>query len=112
MFLQSRLESPARRSSMRFEFTSQVIEWRGPAPFLFLPVPPEIAAEIRSVANLVSYGWGCIPVRAQIGNTRFETSLFPRDGTYLVPVKVAVQRAEGIGLGDATAVSLEFEVSM
>ena len=34
-----------------------------------------------------------------IGGTRFTTALFPRQGRYLVPVKVAVQRAEAIGEG-------------
>src|SRR3546814_13769212 len=51
-----------------------------------------------------SYGWGVVPVVATIGGTEFATSLFPRDGSYLLPVKLAVQKAEGIGLGDRVAV--------
>jgi hypothetical protein len=35
-----------------------------------------------------------------IGATGFATSLFPRDGRYLLPVKRVVQTAEAIGLGD------------
>jgi hypothetical protein len=38
-----------------------------------------------------------VSVHVTIGGTRFTTALFPRDGRYLVPVKVAVQRAEAIG---------------
>lgn len=84
----------------RIAFAGEVVEWRGPAPFLFVPVPEEHLAELRYAAREASYGWGCVPVAARIGATDFTTSLFPRGETYFLPVKVAVQRAEGIGLGD------------
>ncbi len=87
----------------RIAFAGEIIEWRGPAPFLFVPVPDEHVAELRFAAREASYGWGCVPVVARIGETDFETSLFPRAETYLLPVKVAVQRAEGLGLGDRVA---------
>jgi len=86
------------------EFAGTVIEWRGPAPFLFVPIPDEQVGEIRYAARLASYGWGVIPVEAKIGGTEFTTSLFPRSGTYLLPIKVAVQRAEGVSLGDEVSV--------
>lgn len=92
---------------MIFEFSGETIYWRGPAPFIFVPAPPEIAAEIKSLSAMVTYGWGCIPVTAQIGDTKFTTSLFPRNGTYLVPVKVVVQKAEGVKVGDFVNVQIE-----
>jgi Domain of unknown function (DUF1905) len=39
------------------------------------------------------------------------TALFPRDGRYLVPVKVAVQRAEGIEEGAIVAVVLRLNAA-
>ncbi len=87
-------------------FEAVIIEWRGPAPFLFAPVPDEHVGAIRYAAMTESYGWGVVPVVATIGDTRFSTSLFPRDGRYLLPIKVAVQRSEGIGLGDRIAVKM------
>lgn len=84
----------------RVTFAGEIVEWRGPAPFLFVPVPEAHVAELRYAAREASYGWGCIPVTARIGATGFTTSLFPRSETYFLPVKVAVQRAEGVGLGD------------
>lgn len=81
-------------------FDAQIIEWRGPPPYLFAVVPDEHIAAIRYAALTASYGWGVVPVVVRVGATEFTTSLFPRDGGYLVPVKVAVQRAEGIGRGD------------
>lgn len=87
-------------------FETVIIEWRGPAPFLFGPVPDEHVGAIRYAAMTESYGWGVVPVVATIGDTRFATSLFPRDGGYLLPVKVAVQRSEQIGIGDRIAVRM------
>lgn len=91
-------------------FDAEIISWRGPAPYLFIPVPAEHVGEVSYAARLASYGWGCVPVAARIGATDFTTSLFPRDGTYLLPVKVAVQRAERVGLGDRVAAEIRIVV--
>jgi hypothetical protein len=69
-------------------------------------VPDEYVGELRYAARQASYGWGCVPVGASIGGTDFTCSLFPRGETYLLPVKVAVQRAEHIGLGDRVQVTI------
>jgi Domain of unknown function (DUF1905) len=81
-------------------FDAEIIQWRGPAPYLFACVPDAYFGEIKYAAQLASYGWGVVPVVATIGTTEFTTSLFPRDGCYLLPIKGAVQRAEGLALGD------------
>jgi len=88
------------------EFRGEIIEWRGPAPYYYVPVPPEEAADIAELAHLLTYGWGCIPVRGRLGQTDFETSLFPKDGGYLVPLKVAVRRAEGVEEGDTVGLRI------
>jgi len=51
-----------------------------------------------------------IPVDAQIGSTRWTTSLFPKDGGYVVPLKDAVRRAESIDVG--VTVNVRLEVSL
>jgi hypothetical protein len=91
---------------MQLAFSGQVIEWRGPAPYYFLPVPDEESADIREVAATASYGWGVIPVEARIGGTEFATSLFPKDGCYLLPLKLAVRRPQGIEAGDDVSVRM------
>ena len=90
----------------RCSFTGDCFVWRGPAPFLFVAVPERFVAELHYAARQVSYGWGMIPVEAVIGGSQTTTSLFPRDGGYLLPVKLAVQRAAGIGAGDSVTVEL------
>ncbi|MEN9604186.1 MAG: hypothetical protein RL545_875 [Actinomycetota bacterium] len=79
-----------------FEFESEVIEWRGPAPFYFATTPKNVTEEIETSAGHLSYGWGCIPVDVTIGNTTFYTALIPREGSYFVPLKAAVRKAEAI----------------
>lgn len=91
---------------MRLTFTGRVIEWRGPSPYYFVAVPDAESADIREVAALASYGWGVIPVDARIGETAFTTSLFPRDGGYLLPLKNAVRKPQSISAGDDVAVTM------
>lgn len=95
---------------MQLRFRGEVWHWRGPSPFHFVTVPPEESAQIQDVAPAVTYGWGVIPVRGVVGETGFTTSLFPKDGGYALPLKVAVRRAEGIEIGDVVAVRLELDV--
>ena len=83
---------------MEWSFTGEVIEWRGPAPYLFVAMTPEDSEDLKEEARGLTY-WGQVPVHVIIGDTEFTTALFPKGGRYLVPVKVAVQRAEAIREG-------------
>jgi Domain of unknown function (DUF1905) len=95
---------------VQLDFDGEVFYWRGPSPFHFVAVPEEESAEIHAVAAQVTYGWGVIPVDAQIGATRFSTSLFPKDGGYVVPLKTDVRRSRSLELGDTVRVTLTIEV--
>lgn len=87
-------------------FSGEVWWWRGPAPFHFVSLPPDLAADLREAAAQVTYGWGMVPATVSIGATTWTTSLWPKDGGYVVPLKDAVRRAEGIELGDVVEVAL------
>jgi hypothetical protein len=91
---------------LEWTFEGPIVYWRGPAPFFFVALPPDVVADLGPVANELTYGWGCIPVEATIGETDFGTSLFPKDGGFLLPVKVAVRRAESIEEDDVVAVRM------
>jgi hypothetical protein len=95
---------------MRLNFSGVIWFWKGPSPFHFVTVPQEESAELHAVSALVTYGWGVIPVTAKIGKTSWETSLFPKDGGYLVPVKASVRKAERLELGDTVKVVLSLDV--
>lgn len=92
---------------MQFTFSNPLFEWRGPSPFYFVEIPQEVSDEIKIVAKELSYGWGVIPVTAEIEGTVFTTSLFPKDGAYLLPVKDAVRKATKISKGDLIEVALD-----
>ncbi len=88
-----------------WRFDAEVVEWRGPAPFLFAPLPPELSDDVREASRGLQY-WGQVPVLARVGATEFATAMWPRGGCYLLPIRMQVQRAEGVGLGDDVAVEL------
>ena len=92
---------------MHIEFSGKIIFWRGPSPFFFVKVPAKHSREIKAISNAVTYGWGVIPVHVRIGETEFTTSLFPKDGRYLVPIKASVRKAEDLDKGDKITVRLE-----
>jgi hypothetical protein len=87
-------------------FAGRVIEWRGPSPFYFVPVPDDESAAIREVAAIATYGWGVIPVEARVGEVAFTTSLFPKDGGYLLPLKDAVRKPQRLSAGDDVTVEM------
>ena len=95
---------------MDLEFSGDVWHWKGPAPHHFVSVPEDDAAVIESVAAAVTYGWGMIPVTVHLGGSTWTTSLWPKDGGYVLPLKDAIRRAEGIALGDEVAVELTVAV--
>jgi hypothetical protein len=95
---------------MTLQFSGEVWFWRGPAPWHFVTVPAAESGELEATAALVTYGWGMIPVAARIGETAWTTSLFPKDGRYIVPVKSWVRQTEGIELGDTVTVHLDVEL--
>ena len=90
-------------------FTGELWFWKGPAPWHFITVPEEHCGELEFSSSFVSYGWGMVPVTARIGRTHWQTSLFPKDGHYIVPVKASVRRAERLELGDAVSVRLQVD---
>ena len=89
------------------DFVGEIFEWRGPPPYLFVLVPDDVTARIKVIANEVTYGWGVVPALVTVGDTEFETSLFPKQGGYLVPIKRLVQDAEEIDEGDEIAIRLQ-----
>lgn len=100
-------------------FTYGGIVWRwkstnsdAPAAWFFLTIDGDTAAAIRASAG-VRRGFGSIRVAARIGETEFQTSIFPskETGGWLLPLKAAVRKAERLAEGDAVEVMLELEAA-
>ena len=92
---------------MLIEFDGAIWFWRGPAPWFFVTVPAMQSSDLKEISGIVTYGWGVIPVQVRIGKTAWRTSLFPKDGGYIVPVKASVRSAESLEEGDNVTVHLE-----
>ena len=92
---------------MIIEFNGKILFWKGPAPWFFVTVPAKQSRDLKAISGIVTYGWGVIPVDVRIGKTGWKTSLFPKDGRYLVPIKASVRKAENLDKGDKVTVRLE-----
>ncbi len=92
---------------MTIEFDGDIWYWRGPAPHYFVTVPATQCRDLTAVARSVTYGWGMIPATVRIGKTEWKTSLFPKDGRYIVPIRASVRRAENLDEGDTVTVRLD-----
>ena len=93
----------------RYEFSADLWRWAARTEeWVFLRLPEAESAEIAAVPRLRA-GFGSVKVRASIGATSWRTSIFPEsaDGAYVLPVKMSVRRAEGIGVGDTVRVAVE-----
>lgn len=91
---------------MEFTFSGPVVEWRGPAPYFFVEVPDAQSEDIKEAARGLEY-WGQVAVDVRIAGTDFRTALFPKDGRYLVPLRVAVRREAGLELGQVVDAELD-----
>lgn len=106
MPLDTAVEAMTDADTLDLEFSGELWYWRGPAPFHFITVPDDACVGLRAMSAVVSYGWGMIPVRVRIGASMWDTSLFPKNGRYVVPVKDVVRKAEGLAVGDTARVQL------
>jgi hypothetical protein len=89
-----------------FIFTGAVFEWRGPSPYYFIEIPAAQSAKIKERATQLTYGWGVIPVISVIGETEFTTSLIPKEGLYLLPIKNVVRFGENLEVGQVVQAKL------
>ncbi len=91
------------------EFDAEVFRWEARTQdWYFAAVPAEPSADIREIPRM-SRGFGSVRVRATIGGSTWQTSIFPdasRVG-YVLPLKQAIRRAESIGSDGVVRVSLE-----
>lgn len=99
-----------------WQFTGPVWVWKGnrpdgspsPASWHFLTITGDVANAIRAAAPGRSAAWGSVYVKVRIGQTDWETSLFPSKQAegWLLPIKAAVRKKERIAEGDMVTVAL------
>jgi hypothetical protein len=95
-----------------FTFDAELWMWdaRQADTWIFASLPTEASAEIRDMADTTPVrGFGSVRVRVTIGASRWATSIFPgaAGGSYSLPIKKAVRKAEALGAGDVATVTVE-----
>ncbi len=90
-------------------FEAELWRWDGNAAWHFVTVPQDLSDDIDARSGPVRAGFGSVRVRVTIGGSTWATSVFPdkKRGAYLLQVKRAVRRAEGLDAGDRAQVALE-----
>ena len=94
-------------------FTAPLWRWSAkqesadPGSWSFVTLPVEVAEDVRDSLVVPPRGFGSVKVDVEVGESRWSTSVFPDkdSGSYVLPVKQAVRRANGIEEGDAVTVT-------
>jgi len=96
---------------MHLEFEAELWIWdaRKGETWTFVSLPVDASDEIRDLTGAQRRGFGSVRVRARVGATTWQTSIFPdsKVGAYVLPIKAAVRKAQSLSAGDTTAVSVE-----
>jgi Domain of unknown function (DUF1905) len=90
----------------------------GQGSWHFLTIAGEAAEQVRGHILMERLelglhkrrGWGAVKVRVTIGDTTWTTSMFPQGGGsdgYMLPVKAAVRKAEGLVAGEMVEMMVE-----
>lgn len=96
-------------SGTRYEFSTVLYRWAARTQtWVFARVPLDVSDEIRDSPHPPA-GFNSVKVEVSLGGSRWRTSVFPEagDGSYSLPVKAAILRAERVGIGDTVTIGLE-----
>jgi len=96
--------------SFEVDFRSNLWVWDGPSPWYFVTVPLKESKTIRERFRYVHRGWGSVPVKVQIGESAWKTSIFwEKKGTYLLPIKKEIRIIEKLITNKKIDINLSIE---
>jgi hypothetical protein len=92
---------------VKFQFSSPLWLWQGKGAWHFVTLPEDLAGQIAFFAG-EQKAFGSVAVKATCGKTEWQTSLFrdKKSGSFLLPVKADVRKAEGLHAGDIMKVEI------
>jgi hypothetical protein len=90
-----------------FEAELWIWDARQSDSWTFVTVPADLSDELR-IRSGPPNGFGSIRVEVRVGGSTWRTSVFPdkASGCYVLPIKAAIRRAEGLAAGDTAEVRL------
>lgn len=93
-----------------FIIKGKVWRYSGPAGWYFVNLNRRDSARVRKLPLARTVAWGYVRVKARVGGTAWDTTLFPaKDGIYLIAIKAAVRKKEGIEAGDRVRIEVTVE---
>lgn len=95
-----------------FSFTSNLWVYSGKAAWYFVTLPKELSEEIDFYHGHMKAGWGSLPVKVVIGESEWQTSIFPdkKAGAYMLPVKKKIREKERLKVDGVVKVSLSLRL--
>lgn len=95
-----------------YKLQEKVFIYPGDAAWHFFPIPKKVGIDIKEKYGKYAKGFGSLPVVATVGKTTWQTSIFPEktSGSYILPVKAAVRKAEAIQAGERVSCTIELRI--
>lgn len=97
--------------SITFEFENDVWHYNtAKGSWHFITLPVSLSKEIKNIIGDQTKGWGSIPVDVCVGNTKWNTSIFPdkKLNSYVLPLKASVRKSEKIS--DKQVIQVEITI--
>ena len=100
---------------LEFSFSEKCWLWQGKSTWYFITVPKSHSEEIKFFTENhfgKRRGWGAVRVTAHIGNSEWQTSIFPSTSlnAYMLPLKQEIRKKEKIVAGAVVKVQLHIQV--
>ena len=97
------------KPDLNFKFTAALWLYPGKAAWHFVTVPKAISEEIKFFTSTNKAAWGAVRVAVQIGQSQWNTSLFPdkKSGSYFLSLKAAVRKKEKISTDDEVLIQMD-----
>ena len=99
--------------ALELSFDAELWQYEGDGGWHFVTLPVDLADEVREQVPRRP-GFGSVRVSAVVGDTRWQTSLFPEAASrsYVLPVKQQVRRANDLLPGDRVTVRITVDPAM
>lgn len=91
----------------QYKIKEKIFKWQGKSAWFFIRLDQEASEDIKDNFGMFAKGWGSLPVNVTIGSISWKTSIFPDKGTYLLPIKSQIRKAEKIDEEDLIYLTVE-----
>jgi hypothetical protein len=94
--------------SLEVKFVAKVWLYEGAAAWHFASLPIGLSAQLKKLFGGQARGWNSLPVEARVGASVWRSSVFydTKRKAYLLPLKAAIRKQEGLKAGRKVVAAL------